>query len=111
MEKITFTREVLDSTTVTLHTGEVLSLQEHTKQNAEYLIKKLENFSDEYSTKLKETLKENLGEKWSVVRKALDKLEEETDGTILSNGYDTDMRLTYEEMIYPVTDQDDQIYT
>lgn len=99
----------LDRCTVTLHTGQTLTLQEHTQELSEYLIKKLDGFTDLYSKTLKDTLSAALGQKWSEVRAALDKMDENINIRAYNCEYDVDMMMTLSEIIYPATDQDDEL--
>lgn len=101
--------ERFDKCTMTIRTGEVLTLQEFTKGFAEYLIKQLEKFTDEYSKELKKALENTLGQKWSIVRKALDELDERNLEHDYLNDHDLSMRMAYDEIVYPATDQDNEL--
>ncbi len=101
--------ERFDRCTMTMHTGEVLTLQEFTKDFAEYLIKRLDKFTDQYSKELKKVLENTLVQKWSIVRKALDELDERNLEHDYLNDHDLSMRMAYDEIVYPATDQDDEL--
>ena len=96
-----------DNTTVTIHTGETLTLQQYTKDCAEYLIDRLEKFYDLYSLTLKDTLKKSLGKKWSEVRGALDEMDKKINPRDYHKEYDVSMEIMLCDIIYPVTDQDE----
>lgn len=94
----------LDNTTVTLHNGQSLTLQQHTKNCSDFLIEKLEKFNDLYSKTLKEVLEKNLGKKWSEVRGALDKMNEKINPRDYYMEYDISMEIMLCEIIYPEID-------
>lgn len=99
----------LDNTTVTLHTGENLTLQQHTKDCSEYLIKELESYDDLYSRTLKETLMANLDKKWSEVRTALDEMHDKINPQDYAKEYILTMEVMICEITYPNTDQDEEL--
>ncbi|WP_067145336.1 hypothetical protein [Pseudotamlana agarivorans] len=106
---VTTIENLLDKATLTLNNGEVVSLQQHTKSCSEYLIKRLNEFDDKYSKLLKETLIYNLGKKWSVVRKSIFEMEAKINFDEVEYEYDFSMIMMYEDIIYPVTDHDEEI--
>lgn len=101
--------ERLDSRTVTLHTGETLTLQRYTEMQSNYLIKELESYTDSYSIMLRHTLKNTLGKKWSEVRNGLDKIEDTGDKNYFELEYSTSMIMELGEIIHPITDQDEEL--
>ncbi|WP_066223372.1 hypothetical protein [Formosa haliotis] len=100
---------LLDKANITLNTGEVVSLQQYTKSCSEYLINRLNEFDDQYSNLLKETLISNLGKKWSVVRKAIIDMESKINFNEIEYEHDLSMAMMYEDIIHPATDQDEEI--
>lgn len=102
--------ERLDNSTVTLHTGEVLSLHQYTKRCSVYLLKKLASFQDKYSNALRETLINNYDKKWSVVRKALDQLNDSFNLREDKAEYELSMEMAICDIIYPcINEQENEL--
>lgn len=91
----------LDNYNIALNTGEILSLQQFTRQNSEFLIGKLKDFNDPYSVELKNTLQYNLGKKWSEVKTAIYEMEDRIDLVDSHQMYDMDTECALHEILYP----------